>query len=212
MHETTLLIFAAVAFVGIATPGPTVLLALTNGSRYGVRRAAYGFAGAMLSDFVLIVAVALGLGALLMASEFWFSVVKWLGAAYLAYVGIRLLMSNGSLDVAAAQRSAGTASGRNASIFAKSFLTAVTNPKGYLFFSAFLPQFLDPLAPLAPQYVALALTFALLDGVVMFGYALLGARAVRLLKRSGALWLERTCGAMLLALAGSLALYRRHAA
>ncbi|VWB05308.1 amino acid transporter [Burkholderia lata] len=210
MHETTLLIFAAVAFVGIATPGPTVLLALTNGSRYGVRRAAYGFVGAMLSDFVLIVAVALGLGALLMASAFWFSVVKWLGAAYLAYVGIRLLMSKGSLDVAAAH--GGDASGRNASIFAKSFLTAVTNPKGYLFFSAFLPQFLDPSAPLAPQYVALAVTFALLDGVVMFGYALLGARAVRLLKRAGALWLERTCGAMLLALAGSLALYRRHAA
>ncbi|MBN3798463.1 LysE family translocator [Burkholderia sp. Ac-20392] len=211
MHETTLLIFAAVAFVGIATPGPTVLLALTNGSRYGVRRAAYGFAGAMLSDFVLIVAVALGLGALLMASAFWFSVVKWLGAAYLAYVGIRLLMSKGALDVAVAD--GGAASSRhNASIFAKSFLTAVTNPKGYLFFSAFLPQFLDPSAPLAPQYVALAVTFALLDGVVMFGYALLGARAVRLLKRAGALWLERTCGAMLLALAGSLALYRRHAA
>lgn len=210
MHETTLLIFAAVAFVGIATPGPTVLLALTNGSRYGARRAAYGFAGAMLSDLVLIVAVALGLGALLMASAFWFSAVKWLGAAYLAYVGIRLLMSKGALDVAAAHD--GHASGRNASIFAKSFLTAVTNPKGYLFFSAFLPQFLDPSAPLAPQYVALAVTFALLDGVVMFGYALLGARAVRLLKRAGALWLERTCGAMLLALAGSLALYRRHAA
>ncbi|WP_321790754.1 LysE family translocator [Burkholderia pyrrocinia] len=210
MRETTLLIFAAVAFVGIATPGPTVLLALTNGSRYGVRRAAYGFAGAMLSDFVLIVAVALGLGALLMASAFWFSVVKWLGAAYLAYVGIRLLTSKGSLDVATAH--GGAAPERNASIFAKSFLTAVTNPKGYLFFSAFLPQFLDPSAPLAPQYVALAVTFALLDGAVMFGYALLGARAVRLLKRSGALWLERTCGAMLLALAGSLALYRRHAA
>ncbi|RKU01644.1 amino acid transporter [Burkholderia sp. Nafp2/4-1b] len=210
MHQTTLLIFAAVAFVGIATPGPTVLLALTNGSRYGVRRAAYGFAGAMLSDFVLIVAVALGLGALLMASAFWFSVVKWLGAAYLAYVGVRLLTSKGSLDVAAAH--GGGAPERNASIFAKSFLTAVTNPKGYLFFSAFLPQFLDPSAALAPQYVALAVTFALLDGAVMFGYALLGARAVRLLKRAGALWLERTCGAMLLALAGSLALYRRHAA
>lgn len=123
---------------------------------------------------------------------------------------IRLLTSKGALDVAAAQH--GTATERNASIFAKSFLTAVTNPKGYLFFSAFLPQFLDPSAPLAPQYVALAVTFALLDGVVMFGYALLGARAVRLLKRAGALWLERTCGAMLLALAGSLALYRRHAA
>ncbi|QTO45248.1 LysE family translocator [Burkholderia latens] len=210
MHHTTLLIFAAVAFVGIATPGPTVLLALTNGSRYGVRRAAYGFAGVMLSDFVLIVAVALGLGALLIASAFWFSVVKWLGAAYLAYVGVRLLTSKGTLDVATAH---GTeAPERNASIFAKSFLTAATNPKGYLFFSAFLPQFLDPAAALAPQYVALAVTFALLDGAVMFGYALLGARAVRVLKRAGALWLERTCGAMLLVLAGSLALYRRHAA
>ncbi|WP_234745993.1 LysE family transporter, partial [Burkholderia sp. WTPI3] len=94
----------------------------------------------------------------------------------------------------------------------KGLLTAGTSRKGYLFFAAFLAQFLAPSAALEPQYVALALTFALLDGAVMFGYALLGARAVRLLKRSGALWLERTCGAMLLALAGSLALYRRHAA
>ncbi|CAH2811081.1 MAG: Transporter, LysE family [uncultured Caballeronia sp.] len=67
MRESALLIFAAVAFIGIVTPGPTVLLALTNGSRYGLRRAAYGFAGAVASDFVLIFAVALGLGVLLAA-------------------------------------------------------------------------------------------------------------------------------------------------
>ena len=73
--------------------------------------------------------------------------MKWLGAAYLAYVGIRLLTSRGSLEVAVAQ--GGAAYDRNASIFAKSFLTAVTNPKGYLFFSAFLPQFLDPSASFA---------------------------------------------------------------
>ena len=93
-----------------------MLLALTNGSRYGVRRAACGFAGAMLSDFVLIVAVALGLGALLMASAFWFSVVKWLGAAYLAYVGIRLLMSKAR---STSPPRGGDPSGRNASIFAR---------------------------------------------------------------------------------------------
>jgi threonine/homoserine/homoserine lactone efflux protein len=83
-----LLIFAVVAFIGIATPGPTVLLALTNGSRFGVRASLPGMAGAVLSDFVLIPAVALGLGALLAASEFWFSVVKWVGVAYLAYLGM----------------------------------------------------------------------------------------------------------------------------
>ncbi len=209
MHETTLLLFAAVSFVGIATPGPTVLLALTNGSRYGVKRAAYGFAGAVASDFVLIFAVALGLGALLAASVFWFTVVKWVGAAYLAYVGIRLLLSKGAFDAA---DQSGTSADSNRSIFLKSFLTAVTNPKGYLFFSAFLPQFIAPTQPLAPQYTALAVTFALLDLSIMFGYALFGARAIRLLKQAGARWLERICGAMLVALAGSLALYRRHAA
>lgn len=210
MHQTTLLLFAAVSFVGIATPGPTVLLALSNGSRYGVRRAFYGFVGAVASDLVLIGAVALGLGALLAASVFWFTVVKWVGAAYLAYVGVRLLLSKGTLNAAA--DAAGTRNDSNRSIFLKSFLTAVTNPKGYLFFSAFLPQFIAPDAPLAPQYVALTVTFALLDLAVMFGYAVFGAQAIRLLKQAGARWLERVCGAMLIALAGSLALYRRHAA
>jgi threonine/homoserine/homoserine lactone efflux protein len=70
MNSLPLLAFALVAFVGIATPGPTVLLALTNGSRYGVAHACYGMVGAVVSDFILIGAVALGLGALLAASEF----------------------------------------------------------------------------------------------------------------------------------------------
>ncbi|WP_105401200.1 LysE family translocator [Neorhizobium sp. T7_12] len=209
MSDVTLLAFAIVAFIGIATPGPTVLLALTNGSRYGLRRALPGMAGAMISDFVLIGAVALGLGALLAASEFWFSVVKWLGAGYLAFLGLMLLRSKGSLDVTAGDAAAG--SGSATSIFLKSFLVAVTNPKGYLFFSAFLPQFIVPDAPQFQQYAILALVFALIDMAVMFGYALLGSRAVHLLKKKGALWLDRLCGGALLALAGSLAFYRRAA-
>ena len=71
---------------------------------------------------------------------------------------------------------------------------------------------ITPCASLSPQYAALAITFATLDLAIMFGYALLGARAIGLLKRSGARWLERACGGMLIGLAGSLALYRRHAA
>ena len=210
MSEVTILAFALVAFIGIATPGPTVLLALTNGSRFGVKRATAGMIGAMLSDFVLIGAVALGLGALLAASEFWFSVVKWLGAAYLAYLGVMLLRSRGTLELPS-QAAQGADSGATRSIFTKSFLVAVTNPKGYLFFSAFLPQFIDPALPQAPQYAMLAIVFASIDFVVMFGYALLGSQAVRFMRRSGAIWLDRICGGALLALAGSLALYRRAA-
>ncbi|MDK1386172.1 LysE family translocator [Sinorhizobium sp. 8-89] len=210
MSEVTILAFALVAFIGIATPGPTVLLALTNGSRHGVRRAISGMIGAVLSDFVLIGAVALGLGALLAASEFWFTVVKWLGAAYLAFLGIMLLRSRGTLDIATDRESDGGAATKRA-IFLKSFLVAVTNPKGYLFFSAFLPQFIEPALPQASQYAVLATVFASIDFVVMFGYALIGSQAVRFLKRSGAIWLDRVCGGALLALAGSLAFYRRAA-
>ncbi|OWV87248.1 amino acid transporter [Rhizobium sp. N122] len=208
MNIVTLLAFAAVSFVGIATPGPTVLLALTNGSRHGLRRAAAGMIGAVLSDFVLIGAVAIGLGALLAASEFWFSMLKWAGAAYLAFLGIMLLRSKGTID-AVLKSGAPAGAVSPVSIALKSFMVAATNPKGYLFFSAFLPQFIDPALPQATQYALLALTFAALDFLIMFGYAFFGSQAVRLLKTSGALWLERACGGALLALAGSLALYRR---
>lgn len=207
----TLLLFSLVAFVGIATPGPTVLLALTNGSRVGVRAALAGMLGAVLSDFVLIGAVAIGLGALLAASEFWFSVIKWLGTAYLVYLGVRLLRSSGSLALPAGSvgSSSGHPSRRN--LFLRSFLVAVTNPKGYLFFSAFLPQFIVPDEPQWPQYAMLAVTFASIDFVVMLAYACAGAQAIRILKANGVLWLERVSGGALLALAGSLALYRRQA-
>ena len=207
MNEMTLLAFVIVSFIGIATPGPTVLLALTNGSRYGLRRALPGMVGAMASDFVLIGAVALGLGALLAASEFWFSVVKWVGTGYLAFLGLMLLRSKGSLEVAGDDSGAASAG----SIFFKSFLVAVTNPKGYLFFSAFLPQFIVADQPQMPQYLLLAAVFAVIDFAVMFAYALLGSRAVHLLKKNGALWLDRLCGGALLALAGSLAFYRKAA-
>lgn len=205
----TLLIFSIVALVGIATPGPTVLLALTNGSRFGVRASLPGMAGAVLSDFVLISAVAIGLGSLLAASEFWFSAVKWVGVAYLGYLGIRLLRSKGTLTVPddrniSSQVEAG-------SIFLRSLLVAVTNPKGYLFFSAFLPQFIVPTEPQFPQYFALAVTFATIDFIVMLAYASAGAHAVRFLRARGVLWLDRICGGALLALAGSLAFYRRQA-
>ena len=208
MTILTILAFAFVAVAVIAAPGPTVLLALSNGSRFGVRRACAGMVGAMMSDFILVGAAALGLGALLAASEFWFTVVKWIGVGYLAFLGILLLRSSGALRermTVAADNGSGSA----ASIFWKSFLVAVTNPKGYLFTSALLPQFISPSAPQTSQYVVLALVFALIDFSIMFGYAIFGSRAVRLLRKSGALWLDRFCGATLLALAGSLALYRR---
>ncbi len=206
MDLATLAAFALAAVVAIAIPGPTVLLALANGSRYGVTRATFGMLGAVASDVVLVVAVGVGLGALLLASEVAFTVVKWIGVAYLAFLGIRMLLSRGALlhgDPAADPR------GAPGALFRRSFLVAVTNPKGYLFVGALLPQFINPAAAQLPQYLVIGVVFCALDFAIMLGYAVLGSGAVRLLKRRGAVWLERACGAVLLGLAAWLATSRR---
>ena len=214
MSLTTLLLFCAVALVAIATPGPTVLLALNNGSRYGLRLSLLGMAGAVASDLVLVAAAGLGLGALLVASEFWFSVVKWLGVAYLCFLGLQMLAS--SRRAGGAKAAAITAdtrrplpARRGREVFLRSFLVAVTNPKGYLFASAFLPQFIAPTQPQLMQYVILAIAFAGLDFLVMLAYASAGASASRLLRSSAAQWLDRVCGVLMVAAAGTLAVYRR---
>jgi len=167
----------------------------------------WGMLGAVASDFALVGAVALGLGALLAASEFWFSVLKYAGALYLAWLGVRLLRSHGGFQVPADAPEARDGTPR--AIFLKSFLVAVTNPKGYLFCSALLPQFIDPAAAQLPQYLTIAVVFAGLDFAVMFAYAFAGARAVHWLREGAVRWLDRLCGGALLAVAGSLALYRR---
>jgi len=208
--ELLYLSFALVVFITAATPGPTVLLALTNGSRFGVPRAGFGMLGAAASDLVLISAAALGLGAVLAASAFWFNVVKWIGVGYLAWLGFQLLKARGELGV----ELHGAAEGKSASVaahvlFRKSFVVAVTNPKGYLFVAALLPQFIDQTAPLAPQYVMLAIIFVSVDLLVMATYASLGVGIVKFLAPARVMLLERCCGGVLIALAGILATTRR---
>ncbi len=207
MELLTAAAFALVALVAIVTPGPTVLLALANGSRFGVRRATFGMLGAVVSDAVLVAAVALGLGAVFATSELIFSIVKWVGVAYLVYLGVMLLRSKGKLGHVDAPENAKAGSRRG--VFLKSFLVAVTNPKGYLFVGALLPQFIDPARPQVVQYVAIGVLFCAIDFVVMFAYAVLGTQAVRLLRRRGVVWIDRICGTVLLGLAASLAFIRR---
>ena len=205
-HHLTLFLLAAL--VTVATPGPTVLLALTNGSRAGLRGAAWGILGAVLSDGILVGTVALGLGALLAASEVLFQGVRWIGVVYLIGLGVQVLRGSGR-EIPGDRREGASPSG--VSLFAKSLLVALTNPKGYLFFSALLPQFLDPRGPALSQYLVLGLAFGAVDGLVMLGYALLGSRGIRRLSERGRAWTERFCGGLLLVLAASLALARRNA-
>jgi homoserine/homoserine lactone efflux protein len=152
--------------------------------------------------------VALGLGALLRASEVAFSVIKWVGVAYLAYLGIRLLFSKGKL----ARLEDDDPRGTRRAVFARCFIVAVTNPKAYLFAGALLPQFIDPSGPQLVQYLVIGAVFCTIDFAIMFGYAAAGSTVFTLLKQRGALWLDRVCGAVLLVLSGALALTRRASA
>lgn len=203
--DLTLFTFAAMALVVVMTPGPTVLLALSNGSRFGFARSGWGILGAALSDAVLITAAALGLGAVMAGSAVLFGIAKWVGVAYLLWIGVQMLRS--SVQIGAA--GAADADGDPRRIFRKSFLAAVTNPKGYLFFTAFLPQFLTLDAPLPGQYALLAAIFIAVDVAVMSAYAGLGSRAMALLKNRGGLWIERVCGGVLVSLGVALAFVRR---
>lgn len=201
--------FCLVALATVVTPGPTVMLALHNGSRFGVRAALAGMLGAVSSDFILIAAVAAGLGALLASSAFWFGVVKWFGVAYLVYLGLRLLRAPRLAVRPQATSVPARTTGRT--LYLHSLLAAIGNPKGYLFFSALLPQFIVYDAPSLPQYLTLALLFAAIDFLVMLAYAAAGSRALRMMQRHGTVLLDRCCGGVLLALAGMVALLRRPA-
>lgn len=187
-------------------PGPTMLLALNNGAHGGKRIAACGIAGAALSDLILIAAVGCGLGALLLASEQLFTVVKWIGAAYLLYLAYGLW--NAPVSTIQTETSTEKAlSGRAA--FLRSLLVALSNPKGLLFFSAFLPQFIHPGDSIASQYITLALITALIDMALMTVYAVGGHHAMRLLSGQAMRWLNRGCAGMLAGLGIALSLYRR---
>ena len=208
MSTTVLMLFTLTSFVAIATPGPTVLLALSNGARFGTRVALFGMLGAMLSDLILIGAVSIGLGAVLAASETAFQILKWIGVIYLLYLGIQLLRTkpesqHGVLELHPTPI-------HPYRLFLKCLLVALTNPKGYLFFSAILPQFVNPQAHQFPQYALLALTFTAIDGLVMLAYARSGARAVQIFRTPMAMvWINRFSGGAIVVLAGALALYRR---
>jgi len=160
-------------------------------------------------DLLLITAAALGLGAILATSAFWFSVVKWVGVVYLAWLGIQMLRSKADIGDASKFATTGQGAGVPMRLFRKSFLVAATNPKGYIFFAAFLPQFVDLGEPLFSQYAMLALIFVAIDLAVMTAYAAVGVNAMRFLREKGAMWLERGCGIAMLTLAGGLAFYKR---
>jgi threonine/homoserine/homoserine lactone efflux protein len=205
------LAFAAAAAVVIAIPGPTTLMVTGHAMSSGSRVALASLLGVALGDFTAIACSVLGLGAILAASAEAFTVLKWVGAAYLVYLGIKLWRAP-AVPLGAAVAAQGQ--GRRRSIrraIAESFSVTVLNPKGLLFFAAFLPQFIDPHQPTLPQVVVLALTFEALAAGSLVAYVLMTARARRLMDSPRAIRIMNRAGGSMLIGAGLLtASLRRH--
>jgi threonine/homoserine/homoserine lactone efflux protein len=204
----TLILFVPTSLVLAITPGPTMLLALSNGIVAGRRMAMFGILGATLANAVLIAMVALGLGVVLSTSEVLFNALRYVGVIYLCWLGIKLWRARSTAIDRATLAGDGEALTPTRA-FIRSASVALSNPKGLLFFSAFLPQFINPGAAQAPQYVELGIIFLGLDSVVMFSYATAGMKAVRYLSARGLLMIHRACAVAMFALAAVLALARR---
>jgi len=164
--------FTAASTVLLIIPGPTVLLVVSYALGQGWRTALPMAVGVALGDFTAMTLSMLGLGALLAASATLFTLLKWVGAAYLIYLGVKLWRAGGALE--AAPRTDAVSAGR---MLGHAWLVTALNPKSITFFVAFLPAFLDPQADFLTQMLVFETTFLLLAFANAFGYALVAARA-----------------------------------
>ena len=195
------------------SPGSGAVLSMTHGLAYGVKKTSATIAGLQLGLAVILLVAGVGVGALLLASATAFTVVKFAGAAYLIWLGLKQWQTRVEAVPAkgnAASVLVGVPSERER--FVTGFFTNVTNPKGIVFMVAVLPQFIDPQRPLWLQLLVLLVTTIAVDLVVMHGYAFLASRAQRWLATARARRAQnRVFGGVLMAMGASLLLVKRAA-
>lgn len=187
----------------VIVPGPTVTLIVANGLKHGARAGLLNVAGTQAGLVVMLAVLAAGLQVVVENMGHVFEWVRLAGAAYLVWLGVRLLRSDGSLgETAGAERPGG-------SFFWQGFLVILSNPKALLFFGAFIPQFIDPAGNALHQTILLGATFMGVATVLDGAYAVASARAGRLFARRHVRRLEVASGTLLIGGGLWLALQRR---
>ncbi|TWG67433.1 LysE family translocator [Aminobacter sp. J44] len=201
--------FAVASAIMLAIPGPTILLVVSYALSHGRRVASATVAGVALGDFTAMTASMLGVGALLATSATLFTVLKWIGAAYLVYLGIKLWrapVGDGAIPQAEKETNARR-------IFLHAYVVTALNPKSIIFFVAFLPQFLDPAAPALTQMVVFETTFVILATLNAAAYALLASMARGAIRKPSVQRIvNRTGGSLLIGAAMLAAGFRKASA
>ncbi len=190
-------LFVAATIVIAATPGPNMLLVMTSSVRAGFVRSFWTMAGCLTGVIAMMAVSAAGLGALLEAAPRAFGALKLAGAAYLAYLGVKMILAKDEGGAAARIDSA--------HLYRQGLLVSLSNPKAILFAAAFLPQFLDADKPRAAQFGVLVALFAVIEVACYLAYAIGGRQAARLLERPGVrLAFDRGAGALFVLFAALL--------
>ena len=172
----------ALAAIGLSlTPGPNGLLAVTHGALHGTKKTLATIVGGSLGFGLIIGLSMFGIGALLTTWVGLLVIMKWLGGAYLVWLGIQLIRSE-PINIS---RSKNAGNGRLRTLFSQGLISAISNPKGILFFVAFLPQFVNPRESLFTQFLLMAMTFIVIEFVYEFTVASLADRIKQLLVRAG---------------------------
>ena len=197
--ETYLIYLAAVAVFFATPPDTSQLLIISNSIRYGLRRSAYTMAGDLSANVLQMTGAAFGLAAIIATSATAFTWIKWLGVAYLVWIGLQLILAKDQPgDVSAAM------SGQKARLFRQGFVTSMANPFAVVFFGALFPQFIDPSLPVLPQLLILGTTYLVVDGAILLLYGWLGIRAASVLKEHSFGLINKICGSLMIAAAALL--------
>ncbi len=200
--------FVAASIVMLIIPGPTILTVISYSVAHGKRANAPLVLAVALGDSTALILSLLGLGALLATSALWFIVIKWIGGLYLLYLGAKLFRTGVSTSIAVTPNLPGS----RWKLFANTWLVTALNPKGIIFFVAFLPQFLNTANAIAPQLWILSSTFVLLATLNATLYAVFAGTARRILTSHAAQKRFNSAGGSLLSAAGIWALTARQQA
>ena len=201
------LAFFAASWAISISPGAGAVAAMSAGLNHGFRRSFYTIMGLILGIWTQVIVVGLGLGALVAASSTAFLVVKWLGVAYLIWLGISQWRAPARPLVAQAD---GAVRVSRRSMVLRAWMINAVNPKGTVFLLAVVPQFMVLSQPLLPQYLIIAATLGFTDLVVMTGYSALAARVLGALKSPTHIRaLNRTFGSFFVMAGTLLALFKR---
>ena len=189
------------------TPGPAVLFVLSQGLTRGAAASLWSSLGILSGNTLYFLLSATGLGAILIASHSLFFTIKWIGAAYLVWLGLRTFFGRSSAFAVPVADAPGSSARR---LFTNGFVVQVSNPKALVFFTALLPQFVDPAHSLATQVAILAATSVAIEFAVLAGYGGLAGRLSRIATRPRfATFTNRVAGTMLITAGTGLATLRR---